>query len=435
MKYLQYCILALLWPVMNGLAQSSPKIHSINIGDKIPDILLTNMYNYPTTSLHLSTLKGKLIILDFWSTWCGSCIEAFPKMHRLQKEFDGQIQVILVNAYKTDDIKKVKPFFENHTMDNGAEISLPYSLLQVLMKQYFPFRFIPHYVWINQTGEVVAMTSQLEVNKENITNVLAGQPVLFHEKNDQLQFIKEKPLFINGNGGDEKGMVYRSVFTHYIEGLGNATGMDTDTSQLITRFYMLNASPLMFLATAYPGCLAYPANRIIIEARDKEQFAFLTATDTAIYKKEYCYEITIPPSTLNDLLGFIQQDIYRTFQVTVKNQVRNMDCLILKKMGDKSVLLNHGEPSTMELRANNHHKFIHNEPFETLLNVLNGMAVMRGTPIVDDTGLKDNITIDLPDNFADLSKESLIDFLKRAGFESEINNREIKVAVITNDRP
>ena len=36
---------------------------------------------------HLSENKGKVIVLDFWATWCGPCIQAMPQIDRVTHEF------------------------------------------------------------------------------------------------------------------------------------------------------------------------------------------------------------------------------------------------------------------------------------------------------------------------------------------------------------
>ena len=56
------------------------EIKPLKIGDKVPDIEFKNIINYKSKTARLSDFKGKLVILDFWGTWCTSCIAAFPKM-------------------------------------------------------------------------------------------------------------------------------------------------------------------------------------------------------------------------------------------------------------------------------------------------------------------------------------------------------------------
>ena len=47
----------------------------------------------------LSNQKGKVIVLDFWASWCGFCMQSMPDVHKLTQEFKGRdVQYITVNA-------------------------------------------------------------------------------------------------------------------------------------------------------------------------------------------------------------------------------------------------------------------------------------------------------------------------------------------------
>ncbi len=53
----------------------------------------------------LDDLKGKVVLLDFWATWCGPCREALPHMRSLAKNFEGQPFVVLSISLDRDEQK------------------------------------------------------------------------------------------------------------------------------------------------------------------------------------------------------------------------------------------------------------------------------------------------------------------------------------------
>src|SRR5882757_3047204 len=77
-------------------------IQPISVGDRVPDVSL-RMVNYPSPVAKLSQFRGKYILVDFWATWCYSCIQKFPKLDTLQKKYKPQLQVLLVNDKTTGD--------------------------------------------------------------------------------------------------------------------------------------------------------------------------------------------------------------------------------------------------------------------------------------------------------------------------------------------
>jgi thiol-disulfide isomerase/thioredoxin len=53
----------------------------------------------------MDELTGKVVLIDFWATWCGPCREALPHIRKIAQEFNGQPLVVLSVSLDTDDAK------------------------------------------------------------------------------------------------------------------------------------------------------------------------------------------------------------------------------------------------------------------------------------------------------------------------------------------
>ena len=72
-------------------------------------------------SLTLSALRGKVVLIDFWATWCGPCRDEVPKLVELQRAY-GPRGVQLVGISMDDDADKVKAFYRELHMNYPVAI-------------------------------------------------------------------------------------------------------------------------------------------------------------------------------------------------------------------------------------------------------------------------------------------------------------------------
>ncbi|MCC6415709.1 MAG: redoxin domain-containing protein [Opitutaceae bacterium] len=77
---------------------------ALRTGATAPDFV---MHDVTGKELKLSDYKGKVVVLDFWATWCGPCIASFPHTQAIARKYAGQDVVVLASG-TSDTIAKFK---------------------------------------------------------------------------------------------------------------------------------------------------------------------------------------------------------------------------------------------------------------------------------------------------------------------------------------
>ena len=77
-----------------------------------PDFTLNDPDGKP---VRLGELKGKVVFLNFWATWCPPCIIEMPSMEKLHREFgDKSLMILAINV--RESAKQVKAFVKSHKL-------------------------------------------------------------------------------------------------------------------------------------------------------------------------------------------------------------------------------------------------------------------------------------------------------------------------------
>lgn len=307
----------------SGGAQIPLSAHTLGIGDVLPDVQVGSFLRYPTSLTNLRALH-KPIILDFFATWCGSCIAALPSLDALQKRLGDSVQVFVVDY---EPVATVKSFLvKNHV---AAQTSLPFICDDSVLSYLFPHKLIPHDVWIDRTGKVAAITSADELNYPNIRKLIAGIPLHLREKKDVMDFDRNRPLLQDGNGGTEGNLLYRSLLTRYLPGLFSGGGASIHRKAGYKMVYYINAS----LLTLYRESVdSLSPNRFILDLKDKSRF-FQGEESWSNWAptNAYSYELSLPISaTLSEAKMLLLQDLNRYLHLNGHLEQRMVSCLALQ---------------------------------------------------------------------------------------------------------
>lgn len=96
-------------------------------GDQAPDF--TAEVNDGST-FSLTEQKDKVILLNFWATWCGPCVEEMPAFEKLYQEYGDQVAILAVNSMEkkgtVDQFVKEKGYTFPIAYDEKGEIGMKY---------------------------------------------------------------------------------------------------------------------------------------------------------------------------------------------------------------------------------------------------------------------------------------------------------------------
>jgi cytochrome c biogenesis protein CcmG/thiol:disulfide interchange protein DsbE len=85
-----------------GLLSCQGQIAAGSAGSMSPDFMLKDVYG---NSFRFASTRGKVVILDFWATWCPPCRASIPELVKMQEKYKDKGLVIL--GISTDDTRKV----------------------------------------------------------------------------------------------------------------------------------------------------------------------------------------------------------------------------------------------------------------------------------------------------------------------------------------
>lgn len=332
--------LATLLLLMTIGASAQKKIRELSIGDRCPDLVLPTVLNNSGKPLKLSGLKGKIVILDFMRVNCSGCIAALPKMEQLQQQFKNKLQFIVVS-------KDSKQLWQQLIQKNriARDNNLPVVVGDALLSSYFTYQYIPHEVWLDESGVVRAITSSEYLTASNIQWMLDKMPVNWPVKKDVGNYTFDVSMLSLTESENFNLPLYYTTYTGYRPGTNPAFKMRRDTAGNISIFTIINQSIPSLYQTALRGTALAQlgGNRFVVEVSAEDSSNLFsekrkTYGDAWSAKNKFCLESILPLNisaaerskllvsylnTVTPYLGTIQK--------------RKMSCfIIIKKSGSSS---------------------------------------------------------------------------------------------------
>jgi cytochrome c biogenesis protein CcmG/thiol:disulfide interchange protein DsbE len=156
----------LIAPVIAGItAVSALAIYSLTASNTLPgvpsaratEVTASQVSPAPNFTLKdingkavsLSDYRGKVVVLNFWATWCSPCIREIPDFNDLQKKYGSAGLQFLGVAVDDEGLAKVKPWAESHGI--AYPVLLPD---QEIFKKYGDMSAIPVTIIIDRNGNI-----------------------------------------------------------------------------------------------------------------------------------------------------------------------------------------------------------------------------------------------------------------------------------------
>ncbi len=440
-----------------GFAQSADGPTSVlRKGDRLPDEIWNlplQVVNHPEGKevITLNEYRGQVIVLDFWSTFCTTCIVNMPHFEALQKQFAEQLKVVPVTW---EDDEKIDSFVKSSPI--WSKLNIASVVNGGRLRASFPSESLPHIVIVDKTGMVRAITLGEYLSKEVVRDLVDGKAqVYIPQKRERL----DQPLLAISsayNDVNTASPLYYSTVSGFMDGLEHFTTLRPDTVNgvPINRYCVANTDLMKLYAIALAGTsLPLSTQHRILEVKDPSRYVYAWKNFSKInWRRDnyYTYEAVLPANVSeDDAKRKMKTDLDLFFQMHGRVEKRVVPCLALievkpeqdkyKAKGGKKLYVIKGViPNRFVDRAkkvgpttSGATTYVRNMGFKDLHGTFNRLLDKEIPVILNKTGYTGKFDLDLPDVPASLAALKLA--LQKQGLDLVPTEQEMEVFVLTEN--
>ncbi|SHH03402.1 TlpA family protein disulfide reductase [Pedobacter caeni] len=415
-------VMAMLCLIFNTDAQNlKSTIKPLKVGDRVPEEIWNRTFqvvNHPQgkETMTLKEFKGKLIILDFWGTHCGSCISAMPRTNKLEKQFSDQMVIIGVTDENREKVSSFIP--KNKTLKSIN----PFSIIgENVIQGFFPTNSIPHYVWIGEEGLIEAITNPDQITEEHIIQVLKKAPLTVEPK----EYIDtDRPIFA-GEGLQQHQLFHYSVMVKGRQnGLSSGSEAKSFTESMCRRVFTNYDIKGMYHIVAWElfqqlGLGKFSMKRLIIESAYHDLLEDTVSKHRPDWYRNnlYTYDKIIPISESPNLYHYILEDLNHYLNFTGTIEKRKVKCMVLVKRKKNKEVKGSLAPNSF--------------PLHNYAGGLNSKEFIK-PQVLNETGIKDEINLIKSES---KNMKELLEELHALNLDLKEAFRTIDVFVIRDKKP
>lgn len=149
---------------------------SVKPGTEAPEMIFKDLQG---NNVNLAAMRGKVVWLDFWQTWCEPCKIEIPWLMDLQQKYSAQGFTVLGVALDDDGAKIVDPFLQKHKFKlDGQDQAINYPIVlgneDQAEKMVPDFEGYPTGVLLSRDGKIMKVTLGL-VSYDEIDSAIKSQ--------------------------------------------------------------------------------------------------------------------------------------------------------------------------------------------------------------------------------------------------------------------
>jgi uncharacterized protein (TIGR03435 family) len=138
------------------------------VGQPAPALHLAQVIGGPSGGqLNWGALRGRVVVVEFWATWCPPCVGSIPHLNDLERQFTGQPVEFLSISYEDPEV--VKKFLASHPIRGWVGVDEKRETLDD-----FGVRFLPLTVIVDRQGRIAALTQPMALKEAALREFLAG---------------------------------------------------------------------------------------------------------------------------------------------------------------------------------------------------------------------------------------------------------------------
>ena len=376
--------------------------HLFQEGNLFPNHIFRPVINLAKGEIDIHKMPNKIIILNFWGTWCAPCIPEMDTLSKLQDRYSPNIQVIAVSNDNTQRLK-------NYLAKRPTKILLASDTANFFYRSV-GFNSVGQSIIIGRDKRIVALVHSNSINEKMIQSLM-----------DNKSIPSSAEFIFAGNANENK----------------DRFGVDSLTEENIClRSYMPDMSTM---SQTYPGRLIGRRKSYFntcAEVLFKDAFD-INSQSQVVY--EIDKKLVCDFSDKNNLLCFdflvreTQKDSFNIIMQKTLNAIlpfkaridqKELPVLVLKR-NDAELLIQPSNATDSMMWSSGRGFNGKNMDFSNFISYLTNAL---GKPVINETGLTGKYDIKTENAFS--SKEEVIKAIGKIGFRTEESRKKMPILII-----